>query len=441
MTSHTPRPTIHWISPLPPAETDIAHYTARILPELSAQADVILWTDQSEWDLALEKYCTVKTFDPDTMRPRDFTAARTANGAEVLFLHIGNSWVYHSGLLRLAQRMPTVVVLHDLAIQELMVEAIRANEWDAVTYFAGMEKWYGATGLEMARACIDGREKASIISGAMPGFELVLENAVAVLTHTQFAHDAVQQKLPYLASQVLPLPFPIGRKPYVKGISSGPLRLLQFGWIGPNRRLEQILEALAQMPPDFDYRFDVMGKLWNPDLIYDKVSQLGLNHRVFLHGFVPEAVLDDTLRQAHLVLNLRHPSMGEASGSQLRIWNAGAPAVVTREGWYASLPENVVYFVDQNEEITQLRALFEKLDAERDAGKKKTGLAGRAYFEANHAPKIYAQEIAIFANEVSLKANQDLALRSRTEQLRALKMHPDMQKRLEVLLAPEKREA
>ena len=432
MTAQTPRPTIHWISPLPPAETDIAHYTSRILPELSAKAEVILWTDEREWDLSLEKYCTVKSFDPDTVCPRDFTAARTGDGAEVLFLHIGNSWVYHAGFLRLAQRMPTVVVLHDLAIQELMVEAIRASEWDAGTYFAGMEKWYGAAGLEQARACLDGREQASNISGAMPGFELVLENALAVLTHTQFAHEAVQQKRPRLASKVLPLPFPIGREPYRKGISTGPLRLLQFGWIGPNRRLEQVLEALAQMPPDFDYRFDVMGKLWNPDLIYNKISQLGLSQRVFLHGFVAEPVLDDALRQAHLVLNLRHPSMGEASGSQLRIWNAGAPAAVTREGWYASLPENVVYFIDQDKEVAQLQALFKKLGAERDAG-KTLGLAGRAYFEDNHAPNIYAQELVRFADDIALTASQDLAVQLRQEQLRKRKMHPELQKRLEAL--------
>ncbi len=106
----------------------------------------------------------------------------------------------------------------------------------------------------------------------------------------------------------------------------------------------------------------------NSDIIYDKLTQLNLVDRVHLHGFVSEPVLDDALRQAHLVLNLRHPSMGEASGSQLRIWNAGAPSVVTREGWYAGLPEDVVYSVDTDNEIAQLQALFLKLAADRRAG-------------------------------------------------------------------------
>jgi len=428
MTRAEPRPTIHWISPLPPAETDIAHYTARILPALSAKAEIVLWTDAPEWDLSLERYCRVKQFDPDTVLPRDFAAASSGSGPEVLFMHIGNSWVYHSGFLRLAQRIPTVVVLHDLAIQELMIEAVGQNEWDAPSYLAGMQKWYGAEGLRKGQSCLSHAEKGSVISTRQPGFELVLEKALGVLTHTQFARDAVQKKLPHLPCQMLPLPFAIDAPPQQHRASTGPLRLVQFGWIGPNRRLEQTLDALAQMPEDFDFRLDVMGKVWDPHLIYDKLSQLNLGDRVHLHGFVPELILDNTLQQAHLVLNLRHPSMGEASGSQLRIWNAGAPAAVTREGWYAELPDEVAYFIDLENEAAQLHRLFSKLADDRDAT-RPIGVAGRAYFEAHHSPESYAQNVVALAKETALQASRDLALRLKFEE-KAHALHPSLQERL-----------
>ena len=437
MANIEPRPIIHWISPLPPAETDIAHYTARVLPALSAEAEVVLWTDAREWDPTLERHATVKHFDPDTVMPRDFAAMSRGSGPEMLFLHIGNSWVFHAGFLRLAQRIPTLVVLHDLAIQELMIEAIEQNEWDAPSYLAGMEKWYGADGRRLGQACLSRAEKGSAISASLPGFELVLEKALGVLTHTEMAHHAVQARLPQLPVQALPLPFEIGPAPLPRRTSSGPLRLLQFGWIGPNRRLEQILEALAQMPEGFDYRLDVMGKIWNSDIIYDKLTQLNLVDRVHLHGFVSEPVLDDALRQAHLVLNLRHPSMGEASGSQLRIWNAGAPSVVTREGWYAGLPEDVVYSVDTDNEIAQLQALFLKLAADRRAG-DEIGAAGRAYFEAHHAPASYAKNIIAWAEETADQAGRDLALRLSSERQKARSLHPDLQKRLTVLTAADR---
>lgn len=407
----TKRPTIHWVSPLPPSETDIAHYTTRILPALSQIAEVILWTDAPHWDFSLERYCSVRHFDPDIITPADFTAARRGTGLEMIFIHIGNSWVYHAGLMRLAQRIPAIIVLHDLAIQELMTEAVEYDEWDADTYLAGMKKWYGDEGLQAGQACLDNSAKASDVSSLMPGFELVMGRARAVLTHTAVARDAVAARLPHIISHLLPLPYEISSKSPQMRTQNGPLRLLQFGWIGPNRRLEQVLEALAEMRPDFDYRLDVIGKIWNPDVIYKKISEFALEERVHLHGFVPEEVLDDFLQQSHLVLNLRHPSMGEASGSQLRIWNAGAASVVTRAGWYTSLPKDVAYSIDLEEEGAQLHTLFESIAADRHQINAMSQ-NGRAYLEAHHAPKAYAEAVVALMHDVARDAKRLLVEKS-----------------------------
>ena len=405
------RLTIHWVSPLPPAETDIAHYTARLLPALCAEAEVILWTDQPSWDSALDRFCKVRYLDPDTVSPRDFSAARRGAGPEIVFIHIGNSWVFHSGLLRLALRLPAIVVLHDMAIQELMLEAIRNGEWSTSTYLAGMGNWYGAEGKRAAQACLGGTESGAKLSRTMPGFELAMEVARGVLTHTDISYDAVKARLPHLPCAQLPLPYKIGPFPPKDRPRFGPLRLLQFGWIGPNRRLEQILDALAQMGDNFDYRLDVMGKLWDIDRFYDKVAILGLEKRVYLHGFVSEEVLDDALRQAHLVLNLRHPSMGEASGSQLRIWNAGAASVVTRAGWYADLPKETTYIIDQEHEISQLQALFRSLADNRTA-LASIGNAGRMYLETHHTPEFYAEQLLDLAQAVISDAGNVMKWRS-----------------------------
>jgi hypothetical protein len=134
------KPRVHWVSPLPPAETDIGHYTARILPELAAATDLTLWTDADHWDRALAAHCPVRQLDPDGVLPRDLTGRGTD---DVVFIHIGNSWVYHSGFLRLAQRLPSIIVLHDLAIQELCNEAILNDRFDRDVYRAGMTRWYG----------------------------------------------------------------------------------------------------------------------------------------------------------------------------------------------------------------------------------------------------------------------------------------------------------
>lgn len=50
---------INWFSPLPPLETESAEYTLKILPWLSEQAEVRLWTNQAKYDRAIEKYANI----------------------------------------------------------------------------------------------------------------------------------------------------------------------------------------------------------------------------------------------------------------------------------------------------------------------------------------------------------------------------------------------
>ena len=58
---------------------------------------------------------------------------------------------------------------------------------------------------------------------------------------------------------------------------------------------------------------------------------------VKIHGYVRD--LDERLAEADLAVNLRYPSMGEASAAQLRIWDHALPSLVTERGGIASFRE------------------------------------------------------------------------------------------------------
>lgn len=385
------RPRIHWVSPLPSAETDIAHYTQRILPELAERADLTLWTDAETWDSGLESFCPVRHLDPYRIVPGQMrTAGPRGDRPGTIFINIGNAWCFHAGLLALARRMPSVIVLHDLALQEMFCDAVHNGLLARDDYLAAMQHWYGEEGRNVAQD--EGRQSAMDLGQRFPGFELTMENAVAVLTHTPAASQAVAAR-GVLPAYRLDLPFRATGAVYSGRSMQGPLRLVQFGHIGPNRRLEQVLEALAGMGPEFDFVLDIVGKLWNPDLIEARCADLGIAGKVRRHGYVPEAELDALLGRAHLVFNLRHPTMGEASGSQLRIWNAAAASVVTDQGWYHHLPDDTVFRVPVEEDVVALRVLLERLDKDRTIG-QSLGAAGYARLVEHHGPAQYADGIA-----------------------------------------------
>jgi hypothetical protein len=73
---------LNWFSPLPPAKSGIAAYTARILPALHRRAHIILWTDQDEYDSNLENYAEVRRYQ------RGRIAWADLNRGDMSFYHI-----------------------------------------------------------------------------------------------------------------------------------------------------------------------------------------------------------------------------------------------------------------------------------------------------------------------------------------------------------------
>lgn len=412
------KPRVHWVSPIPDAQTDIAHYTNRILSAISDKTDLTLWTDSNKWDRSLEKFCTVRQLDPDTVTPNDFNQVNESGNPDAIFIQIGNSWVFHSGLLRLARRIPSIIVLHDLAIQELCFDAIYNRRFSAEAYMQDIIRWQGEAGLSTAQDVFDGKIKPIDMASKYPGFEITLDRAASVLVHTPAAYSAVSQ-IGIVPTYHLDLPFRSSTKVVsAKRARSGPLRFVQFGYIGPNRRLEQVLETLGALRHNIDFQFDIMGNVWDPEYVQSRIDSLGLSTRVTIHGFVSEALLDSYLAEAHLVFNLRFPTMGEASGSQLRIWNASAASVVTDLGWYGALPEGGVFKISLEHERADLHKLVQKLHVDREIC-ESIGRAGRLRLESHHSPELYASGIAEIATQFADDASGSVLARSARRALSA----------------------
>jgi glycosyltransferase involved in cell wall biosynthesis len=126
--------------------------------------------------------------------------------------------------------------------------------------------------------------------------------------------------------------------------------------------------------------------------VEDQIARSGLAARVRLHGFVPEQVLDEAIAGAHLAFNLRHPTMGEASGGILRSWAHATPALVTDAGWYADLPDTVARKISVVREIEDLHAALADLTL-RPEVYERMGLAARDRLRSLHTPEGYVRQL------------------------------------------------
>ncbi len=141
-------------------------------------------------------------------------------------------------------------------------------------------------------------------------------------------------------------PAPAGEP--VSGInlfSATAYRISLFGFLGPNRRLPVLLRALANFAERDRFRLDIYGTIEGAEKIQQLIGRLGLGELVTMHGFVRQDELDEALRRTDLVVNLRNPSMGEASASQLHLWQYGASGARQPAAWYETLPADTVAFV------------------------------------------------------------------------------------------------
>jgi len=381
---------IHWFSPLPPAHTGIAEYTRRLLPSLRARAEVTLWTTQERWAYSLKRLAEVRRFDPRAL------PAELREGA--VFYNIGNNSQYHAAIWEAARQAPGFAIMHDAFMHDSVAHSYQVRH-DRPAYLALMQSLYGPRGRRDAEIYWEGGLTIPQMGRRYTCAPYILDTSLGAVAHSRMAARALRREadLPVIE---MPLPYPARRRPAPHD-GPPPWRLVVFGYLGSNRCLDQTLTALASSRDPRAFHLHIYGDIENRAPLLAAIERLQIQDLVTVHGFVPEVDLDRALAAAHLAINLRFPTKGEASYSQLRIWSHALPSLVSRIGWYAELPEDAAAFVRPNALVEDLAAHLDRYAA-APARYIETGQAGHRYFVETHSPAKYAAaliEMARHAHE------------------------------------------
>lgn len=393
---------IHVFSPLPPLPTEIANHSESVLAELARRCEVTAWTTQA--DAACEGLHPgqISRYDPQDLPLREM------NAADAVFYNFGNHAGFHRSILHAALAVPGIAVLHDLNMQHFFARFALSRSSEAA-YVAIMRRHHGEDAAADARRFIDHEIPIDALADRYPLPLAAADRAIAVLGHNRAGMEALSQqtRLPTyfvpLSTRFLDVPAPI-RIP-----AAPPYRLVMFGFIGGNRRLASLLQAMAELPEPGLFTLDVYGTVEAAVGAEALIEGLGLDGQVRVHGFVPAEVLTAALQGAHLAVNLRYPTMGEASSSQLHIWAHALPSLVTRVGWYADLPADAVAFVDPEDEVAGIIAHLMAFHRDQ-AGYIEAGRRGRAVAAAQHSPGAYADALVGIASAAPVQHRRRGAL-------------------------------
>jgi glycosyltransferase involved in cell wall biosynthesis len=333
---------VAYFSPLPPERSGVSDYSALLLPALQERLDVTVARRGSR---------------------------KPPRGTDVALYHVGNNPDAHAWIVDALRRKPGVVVLHDFVLHHL-VAGMTIGRRDGHGYLDVMEHEHGVVGRLLAHGVLDKRIPPLWESRPqdfpLPSF--VLDHATGLIVHSRTVRD--RARAAGYGGPLWIVPHPAWLVPEVEPerIGSG-LVLGCFGVVNSSKRVPELLRAFARVREQgADATLMLVGPT-SPGFDLDRrLQRLGLaDEGLVREDWVDERRLWALMAGVDLCINLRHPTMGETSGSVIRALSLGKPLVVSDVGWFSELPAEVALKVPVDaREVDTLAAALELLVARED---------------------------------------------------------------------------
>jgi glycosyltransferase involved in cell wall biosynthesis/SAM-dependent methyltransferase len=349
---------VAFYSPLPPARSGIADYSAALIDALRPLADLEVFSAAGE--------------------------ARDPAQFDIALYHVGNN-AYHDFVYEAALSHPGVVVMHESNLHHLIADlTIKRGNWDA--YVAECEYNGGAAGRTFAER-VRKLEVGPDYEG-LPMTRRVLESARALVVHSRFLEQEMRSAGFLGPIAVIPHGawIPEGDRNgyrYKLGLDESTPLIGIFGFLKPYKRIAESLRAfrrLVRLIPNA--RMILVGEAHPEFPLQPMIRSMELSAQVRLLGFTPIEEFVGYLSACDIVLNLRYPTVGESSGTLLRSLGLGKAVLVSEVGSFQEFADDVCLKVppDAGEEdliFEYLNLLVSRPDLAQELGRRAKDYVAR----------------------------------------------------------------
>lgn len=353
-------PRLALVTPAPPERSGLIDAVHELLEPLGARAEVRLYLDDEALRLGAWKGRHHLNLGRDL---------RHQTGLLPVY-QVGNH-VSCQFLLTLAYRHPGLLVLHDLSLHHLLARFFLQRGLRE-EYRAELAHAHGADGLRAAGVINSGYYSEALYR-RFPLFPGLAGRSRAVVVHSRWAAEQVAAACP--GTPVLRCPLhsgwthlnePAPPKPHARRRLGLPAEAFIVGTAGnltASRRLASCLEAFRRHLVRHPGSVYLLAGRESAE-VEELVRGLGLGRSLVRLGELPLGAFHAAIAACDVLCNLRWPSMGETSGSLIRILGIGRPALVSNYGQFLELPQAVCPRVDVDQrEVPQLVAYFEAFAA------------------------------------------------------------------------------
>ncbi len=343
-------------SPLPPARSGVADYSAALLDALRRFGDVVTGADSA---------------------------------AGVHLYHLGNNPL-HLDIYRQAIRKPGVVVLHDAVLHHFFLGTLREEE-----YLEEFVYNYGEWSRGLAAQYWKGRARSGASRGYFerPMLRRVAESARAVIVHNAAAAEMVRAHAPRARIVEIPhlfAPPPISAVEVLRiranlGLSPRTFLFGVFGFLREPKRMAAVLRVFAkvhsQMPGTC---LLIEGECVSASLAR-LLDSIPVGSGVIRAGYCPERRFWQLASATSACINLRYPAAGETSGIAIRMMGIGKLVLLHEGKETASFPETACLRIAPGLEEEAMLAESMVWAAASPRLADEIGERAKAYIRAEHA--------------------------------------------------------
>ena len=346
-----------FFSPLPPQKSGISSHAIELIPSLSKNFSLKIFTEH--YSAILNEPGSVYS---QLVHP---ISEFNSDDFDVCLYNMGNS-DFHIESARILDKNPGIVILHDAYLSGLVW--ISTTHSDDQSEFP--KKLYEVGGSIALSSFLLGDPIEKIINSFMLN-SFVIEKASSIVVHSQYSKELIRRDFESLNDEVinvLPQQHQVlAGSGITENFESKNCSFATFGAIGETKLYSKLLEAwkgsLAEIGGKASLYF--VGEDLTADIKF-RIRELNLEDSVVITGYLSAQEYDKYLHLADVGIQLRKSSRGETSRALLDLMGAGKPVIANANGSFSEFHDYGVLMLKDEFEVVELRESIDNLYLDRN---------------------------------------------------------------------------